>query len=154
MQIGFGSGETAHILTTYDNVDRVDLVEISQSVLDTSSQFFRDINHDVVKHPKFHPYIMDGANYLRLTDKKYDVIMNDSIWPFYAGNSGLYTKDYFKAGRAHLKEGGFMTSWLPLQIDPEDFKILLNTFRSVFPHVSVWVAMTHFNKHEIGRAHV
>lgn len=149
LQVGFGSGETAHILTTYDNVNSVDLVEISQSVLDTSSQFFRDINYDVVKHPKFHPYIMDGANYLRLTNKKYDVIMNDSIWPFYAGNSGLYTKDYFKAGRAHLKEGGFMTSWLPLQIDPEDFKILLNTFHSVFPHVSVWVAMTHYNKHAL-----
>lgn len=149
VQIGFGSGETAHILTTYDNVERVDLVDISKSVLDTSAQFFKDINFDVVKHPKFHPYIMDGANYLRLTGKKYDVIMNDSIWPFYAGNSGLYTKDYFEAGRRHLKEGGFMTSWLPLQIDPEDFKILLNTFHSVFPHVSVWVAMTHYNKHAL-----
>lgn len=149
VQIGFGSGETAHLVTTYDNVERLDLVDISQSVLTTSAKFFTNINYDVVKDPKFHPTIMDGANYLRLTDKKYDVIMNDSIWPFYAGNSGLYTKDYFAAGKAHLKKGGIMTSWLPLQIDPEDFKILLHTFQSVFPHTSIWVAMTHFNKHAL-----
>ncbi len=149
VQIGFGSGETAHIITTYDNVESYDLVEISQSVLDTSSKYFTDINHDVVHHKKFNPIVMDGANYLRLTRKKYDVIMNDSIWPFYAGNSGLYTRDYFQAGKEHLKEGGIMTSWLPLQIAPEDFNILINTFHSVFPHVTVWVATTHFNVHAL-----
>lgn len=149
LQVGFGSGETAHIITTYDNVERLDLVDISQSVLDTSAQYFRDINKDVVKNPKFHPTIMDGANYLRLTKKKYDVIMNDSIWPFYAGNSGLYTRDYFQAGKEHLNEGGIMTSWLPVEIAPEDFEILIGTFHSVFPHVSVWIAMTHYNKHAL-----
>jgi spermidine synthase len=78
LQVGFGSGETAHIVTQYANVVQHDTVEISQSVIDSSARFFQDINHDVVKHPKFHPIIMDGANYLRLTRKKYDVIMNDS----------------------------------------------------------------------------
>jgi len=149
LQIGFGSGETAHIITTYDNVERLDLVDISQSVLDTSARFFRDINKDVVKHEKFHATIMDGANYMRLTRNKYDVIMNDSIWPFYAGNSGLYTRDYFEAGRKRLNKGGIMTSWLPIEIDPRDFEILINTFHSVFPHVSVWIALTHYNKHAL-----
>lgn len=149
LQVGFGSGETAHIITTYDNVERLDLVDISQSVLDTSAKYFRDINQDVVQDKKFHATIMDGANYLRLTNKKYDVIMNDSIWPFYAGNSGLYTRDYFQAGKEHLNDGGIMTSWLPVEIAPEDFEILIGTFHSVFPHVSVWIAMTHYNKHAL-----
>ena len=149
LQVGFGSGETAHIITTYDNVERLDLVDISQSVLDSSAMYFRDINRDVVQDPKFHPTIMDGANYLRLTKKKYDVIMNDSIWPFYAGNSGLYTRDYFLAGKQHLNKGGIMTSWLPVEIAPEDFEILINSFKSAFPYVSVWMAMTHYNKHAL-----
>ncbi len=149
LQVGFGSGETAHIITTYDNVERLDLVDISQSVLDTSARFFSDINQDVVKHEKFHPTIMDGANYMRLTNNTYDVIMNDSIWPFYAGNSGLYTRDYFEAGKNRLNKGGIMTSWLPIEIDPRDFEILINTFHTVFPHVSVWIALTHYNKHAL-----
>ncbi|HED13493.1 MAG TPA: tetratricopeptide repeat protein [Gammaproteobacteria bacterium] len=149
LQVGFGSGETAHIITTYDNVERLDLVDISQSVLDTSAKYFRDINKDVVRDEKFHPIIMDGANYMRLTHNKYDVIMNDSIWPFYAGNSGLYTRDYFEAGKKRLNKGGIMTSWLPIEIDPKDFEILINTFHSVFPHVTVWIALTHYNKHAL-----
>lgn len=149
LQVGFGSGETAHLITTYDNVERLDLVDINEAVPQTSAKYFSDINHGVVNHEKFHPIIMDGANYMRLTKNKYDVIMNDSIWPFYTGNSGLYTKDYFQAGKMHLNKGGFMTSWLPVEIAPEDFDILLNTFHSVFPHVTVWMAVSHYNKHAL-----
>lgn len=145
-QIGFGSGETSHIVTSY-GVDRLDLVDISAGVVKTSAEFFTDINHDVVTRKNFNPIIMDGANYLRVTDQKYDVIMNDSIWPFLAGNNALYTLGYFEAGRDSLKPGGFMTSWLPLTMTLPDFKILLKTFHAVFPHVQVWIALTHRNRH-------
>ena len=146
LQIGFGSGETSGIVTTYD-IDRLDLVDISEGVLKTSAEYFKEINRGVVDHPKFHPIIMDGANYLRVTDKKYDVIMNDATWPFLAGCNALYTRDHFEAGRKCLKPGGFMTSWFPLDMAVGDFKILLKTFNDVFPHVQVWVGVTHRNKH-------
>ncbi len=146
LQIGFGSGETSGIVTSYD-IDRLDLVDISEGVLKTSAKYFEKINQGVVDHPKFHPIIMDGANYLRVTDKKYDVIMNDATWPFLAGCNALYTRDHFEAGRSCLKPGGFMTSWFPLDMAVGDFKILLRTFNDVFPHVQVWVGMTHRNKH-------
>jgi tetratricopeptide (TPR) repeat protein len=42
-----------------------------------------------------------------------------------------------------------MTSWLPVDIATADFKILLNTFHSVFPYVTVWMATTHDNKHAL-----
>jgi spermidine synthase len=145
-QIGFGSGETSHIVTSY-GVDRLDLVDISEGVLTTSARFFTDINHGVVDRENFNAIIMDGANYLRMTDQSYDVIMNDSIWPFLAGNNALYTQGYFEAGRDRLRPGGFMTSWLPLTMTLEDFKILLRTFHDVFPHVQVWIALTHRNRH-------
>ena len=147
-QIGFGSGETARIVLGYD-VDKLDLAEISPGVLEASDKYFQDINDGVIHHEKFHPFIMDGANYLRLTREKYDVIMNDSIWPYYAGNSGLYTQEHFLAGKDHLTEGGLMTSWLPLSMDLESFKILIKTFHSVFPHISIWLATTHYNKHAL-----
>jgi tetratricopeptide (TPR) repeat protein len=41
-----------------------------------------------------------------------------------------------------------MTSWFPIT-EGDDFQILLKTFHSVFPHVSVWIAMTHVNKHAL-----
>jgi spermidine synthase len=148
LQVGFGSGETSHILTTYE-IDLIEVVEISRGVLQTSARYFQDLNHDVINHPKFRSIIMDGANYVALTDRKYDLILNDSIWPFYSGNSGLYTREYFEDCKNHLKEGGLMTSWLPVEMPEESFKTILNTFYSVFPHVSLWMAVTHDNKHAL-----
>jgi len=148
LQIGFGSGETAHILTTYP-IQQLHVAEISQSVLDAAARFFGDLNRGVTTHPKFTAFIMDGANYLRLTGRRYDLIMNDSIWPFYAGNSGLYTREHFEAGRARLRQGGVMTSWLPLDMRLESFKTILKTFHSVFPHFSVWLTPAHYTKHAL-----
>jgi spermidine synthase len=147
LQVGFGSGETSYLVTTYD-IDQLDLVEISSDVIDTSTEYFKDLNHDVAAHPKFNPIIMDGANYIYLTNKKYDVILNDASWPGYTGSSALYSKDYFENAKKLLKTGGIMTSWFPIS-EGEDFKILLKTFHSVFPYVSAWSAMTHVNKHAL-----
>jgi spermidine synthase len=145
-QIGFGSGETAHLFTTYD-VERFDCVEISQAIMDMAAKHFTDINHGVVESPELNTLVMDGSTYLKYTSRTYDVIANDSIWPHLAGNSALYTLEYFRNGRAHLKPGGIMTSWLPLELPLEDLKTLLKTFREVFPHAYLWSALSHQNKH-------
>lgn len=147
-QIGFGSGETSRIVTSYD-IERLDLVEISRAVIDMSDRHFRDINGSVTASPRFRAIIMDGANYLRLTGERYDIIMNDSIWPYYAGNSGLYTREYFEAAKRRLLPGGIMTSWIPVSMDYESLAVLLKTFHAAFPHVSFWFATNHENQHAL-----
>jgi tetratricopeptide (TPR) repeat protein len=42
-----------------------------------------------------------------------------------------------------------MTSWLPIEMPISDFKTLLHTFHSVFPHVYIWTAASHPNKHAL-----
>lgn len=147
LQVGFGSGETSHIVTSYD-INQLDLVEISREVINTSTKYFKDINKNVADHPKFNPIIMDGANYIRLAKKKYDLILNDASWPGYTGCSALYSRDYFENAKKLLRPGGIMTSWFPI-VEGDDFRILLKTIHSVFPNVSVWLAMTHVNKHAL-----
>ena len=148
LQIGFGSGETAHILSGYPGCS-LDVAEISRSVLDEADAFFGDINHGVLRHPSVTPFVTDGASFLRLTRRSYDLILNDSIWPYYAGNSGLYTREHFAAGRDRLRPGGLMTSWLPLDMRLRSFLTILRTFHSVFPHFTIWAANTHYTKHAL-----
>ena len=148
LQIGFGSGETAHILTGYPGCS-LDVAEISRSVLDEADAFFGDINHGVLHRPSVTPFVTDGAGFLRLSRRSYDLILNDSIWPYYAGNSGLYTREHFAAGRDRLRPGGLMTSWLPLDMRLESFLTILRTFHSVFPHFTIWAANTHYTKHAL-----
>jgi spermidine synthase len=145
LQIGFGSGETSHVLSLYP-VERIDVAEIDINVLKTSEKFFDDINHGVTGHPKFHPIIIDGKNYASLTDEKYDVIMNDSTYPHKAGSASLYTRDHFMACRQRLNEGGIMTSWTSVDLHPEDLQTLVKTFQSVFPHMTLWVTRNCLNK--------
>jgi spermidine synthase len=147
-QIGFGSGETAHLFRSY-GIERLDAVEISRAMLGMAARFFGDINGGIVGKAGFEPIVMDGSVYLKYTDREYDVIANDSIWPHMAGNSSLYTLEYFRNGRAHLKEGGIMTSWLPLEMPRQDLECALATFHEVFPYVYVWSTLTHRSKHAL-----
>jgi Flp pilus assembly protein TadD len=61
----------------------------------------------------------------------------------------LFTLEYFLNGRAHLRPGGIMTSWLPLDMPREDLRSILRTFHEVFPHVYLWSALNHLNKHAL-----
>jgi spermidine synthase len=147
-QVGFGSGETAHLFAGYD-VERFDCVEISRAVMGVAAEHFADINGGIVEDPDFNAIIMDASTYLRHAGRRYDVIANDASWPHLSGPAMLYTREYFEHGRRHLKEGGIMTSWLPLQMPSQDFRSVLRSFRAVFPHVYVWCALSHFNKHAL-----
>jgi spermidine synthase len=147
-QVGFGSGETARIFLDY-GPDRLDVVEISGAMLRMADEHFADINGGVVHDPGLNVVVMDGSIYLKHTGRRYDVIANDSIWPHLSGNHALYTLEYFRSGRERLKPGGIMTSWFPLDLPLADLKILLKTFCDVFPHVYVWTALSHTNKHAL-----
>ncbi|MHC4592044.1 MAG: fused MFS/spermidine synthase, partial [Planctomycetota bacterium] len=147
-QIGFGSGETARIFASYD-VDRFDCVEISPGVVEMADEHFKDINDGVVHKPNFNAVIMDATVYLKYTDRRYDVIANDATWPHLGGAWALFTLEYFQEGRRHLKPGGIMTSWLPLELPLHDLKSLLKSFHEAFPHVYLWSALSHQNKHAL-----
>jgi spermidine synthase len=140
-QVGFGSGETASVFRSY-GPERYECVEISRGVFEIARAEFSDINDGIGTQDGFEPVIMDAAAYLRWGNGKYDIIANDASWPHLPGSSVLYTRDYFESGRARLRPGGLFTSWMPLDMPPEDFRSVLKTFTTVFPHASVWIPIT------------
>ncbi len=147
-QVGFGSGETAHLFSSYD-VTRFDCVEISPAMLKLADRYFRDINFGVVGRDSFNAIVMDAAAYLKHTDQTYDIIANDATWPSQEGPAMLFTLEYFRHGRDHLRPGGIMTSWLPLDMPLQDLKSIMRTFHDVFPHVYLWSSLNHLNKHAL-----
>jgi len=146
--IGFGSGETLHILTMH-HATMIDGIEICKDVIKASRRFFSSINKLAFDRPDVNVIIMDGKNYVLLTDKKYDIIMTDSIYPGTGGASALYTYDHFKAVRDKLKPGGVATCWLPLDLSPYDLKVALKAFYDVFPEMSVWYCYMTFGQHAL-----
>jgi len=148
MQVGFGTGETGHIVSLYP-VQAIEGVEISPEVI-RAAIYFESINGGIFRNPIFHKVIMDGRNYAMLTQKVYDIIMNDSIHPNVSHNASLYTVDYFRYCRSKLAGDGIMSSWFPLFGLPlRDFKIIIKSFQTVFPHCSVWIANNCRNRHAL-----
>ena len=148
MQVGFGTGETGHIVSLYP-VQAIEGVEISPEVI-RAAIYFESINGGIFQNPIFHKVIMDGRNYAMLTQRVYDIIMNDSIHPNVSNNASLYTVDYFRYCRSKLAEDGIMSSWFPLFGLPlRDFKIIIKSFQTVFPHCSVWIANNCRNRHAL-----
>ncbi len=138
LSIGFGSGETTRCLSLHD-LDRIDCVEIAPEVVDMALKYFNHINLGKQLHDEVNIVFMDGKNYLYLTPKKYDVIINGADIPQYSGSAPMFGKEHFQNGLDHLKPNGlFVTKLHLLDISPSNYNSILGTFLEVFPYVTIW----------------
>lgn len=137
--VGLASGVTAGSVSKYSSVERLDIVEISEGVVEACGEFFSKYNSGVLKDPRVNLIIGDGRNHLRETNRKYDAIISEPSNPWIAGISSLFTREYFQSGRDHLRPGGAMFVWFHgYGMDPESFKAIVRTFSGVFPETYLW----------------
>ena len=100
---------------------------------------FKVENYDVVNDPRVHVVLDDGRHFIRTSREKYDVITSDPIDPWVKGCAALYTEDYYRMCKEHLKPGGVMTLWIPLyENSNESVKSIISTFFKVFPKGVLW----------------
>jgi spermidine synthase len=138
--VAFGAGGTSGSLLLYDEIERLDVVEICEGVIEPAKRYFSEMNSNVFADPRLNLIIQDGKNYVHMTDRKYDIIYSGPIHPqSNQGSAALYTREYFEDCRDRLKEGGFQCLWLPLHVtNPVYFKIILKTFMEVYPYITLW----------------
>lgn len=142
LTFGLGTGETVTCLAQHD-LRRIDCVEIAPEVTEVAVKFFSHINLGDQLDQKVNMIYMDGKNYLNLTDRLYDIILNDSNVHSTSGSAPLFTKEHFQSALMHLNSGGLFMTKLHLQGHPKsNFDSILGTFMDVFPHVTVWFPTT------------
>jgi spermidine synthase len=142
LNIGLGAGFTLSAIENVD-VEQIDCVEIDPLVVRLADGYFSEYTHDALQDPRLQLIIADGRHWLANTPRKYDVIVSEPSNPWISGVGTLFTREYFKIVKDHLEEGGIFCQWAPMyEQETEDFAVLLNTFRSVFPHVQLYNAGT------------
>jgi len=135
--ICFGTGSTAGAVGDH-NVSEIYAVDISREVFN-GGRYFSDGNRDILNNSRFKMIIEDGRNFLLITDKKFDLITSEPPPPSNAGIVNLYSREYYMLCKSRLKEGGMVSHWIPLHhLSEDDFKMLVSTFVSVFPHSTMW----------------
>jgi spermidine synthase len=137
--IGLGSGVTVGAVTR-PPVERVDVVEIEPAVV-TAAGFFRRENRYALADPRVHLALGDARNFLLASPRRWDVIVSEPSNPWIGGVATLFSEEFYALARAHLAPGGVMVQWVDgYTIRPEDFKMIVKTFRTAFPATTMWHA--------------
>ncbi len=139
--IGLGSGATVGSILSHP-LKHLDGVEISPEVVH-ALQYFNDVNHHPLEDHRFRLYIEDALAFLNLSKHNYDIIVSEPSNPWIAGIGNLYTTEFFQTCKLHLKQDGMMVQWFHLyEMDDETLRLVLRTFQSIFPNVTVWQPFT------------
>ena len=139
--VALGGGIALGAAAQHD-VGRIQCVELVPEVVEAARQEFGPYNHRILERMEDFPIeliIDDGRNFLLRTGRRYDVITGDATHPTSTDSWLLYTQEFYELCRSRLKPGGIVVQWLPFHGLPVgDFKTVLRTFQSVFPHASLW----------------
>lgn len=136
--VGLGSGGTAGVASLYDDAKHVDCIELIPEVIEAAS-LFRESNLGVMNNPKVSIIHQDAKTYLQVTDRRYDVIINEPTNPWITGVAGLFTQEYFAMCRERLKDDGLFLQWIQCYelLDPSFYGILA-TFNDTFPYSTLF----------------
>ena len=134
--VGVGSGITVGAAARHDA--HVVGVELSRGVL-TSSRWFAHVHGGLEGRDDVEVHVGDAREWLRRDPRRWDVIINQPSNPWIAGNAALFSREFFELVRDRLEPDGVVAQWMHVYaMDDESLELVIDTFRSVFPHVTLW----------------
>ena len=134
--ICMGMGTTFRSATRHPDID-VTVVELVPAVPRFMHFYHADADR-VMAQPNAHVVIDDGRNYLLMHQRQFDAITIDPPPPIYsAGAVNLYSREFFELCIRRLRPSGAVCLWVP-PAPISDSKMILRTYATVFPYVSVW----------------
>ena len=120
-------------------VEQTTVVELVPEVVTAARKHFAVWNAKLLERPDVHLVIDDGRRYLAANDDRFDVIVSDLFVPWNPGTGNLYAREMYESAARRLAPDGLFCQWLPLyQLRREEFDIIVRTFLTVFPQVSLW----------------
>lgn len=133
--IGGGDGGVAREVLKHDQVEKVDMCEIDEKVIEVSKKYLPNMACSF-DNPRLSLHIQDGFEFMAKHENTYDVIITDSSDPIGPASS-LFEKRYYELMKKALKAGGVLCSqgecsWLHLDLisSMQDF------CRTLFPTVA------------------
>ena len=137
--IGAGDGGVLRELGRYPEIDRIDMVEIDQRVVEVCKEYLPQTAVGF-EDPRIHFYFEDGLKFVRAPEGVYDLIIVDSTDPFGPGE-GLFTKEFYGNCFKALKEDGIMVNQHESPFYPEDAPAMQRAHKRIvesFDHARVY----------------
>lgn len=121
---GGGDGLLARELLRYDDIERVDLVELDGTMLEFAffDTRFTSLNKNSLQDHRVRVLNDDAFTFLRRRyktvseDEKYDLILIDFPFPHNPDLARLYSREFYRVVRHNIKENGFVALDFPLEL--------------------------------------
>ena len=138
--VGGGDCGIAEEVLKHKSVERLTQVEIDASVVEFSKEHFPEFTGPVLADPRFDLVIDDGMNFVRQTDRRFDVIIVDSTDPQGPG-AVLFTYEFYAACKRCMGESGIMVTQngVPF-LQPGELVSSVGHFRKLFADAACYVA--------------
>jgi spermidine synthase len=139
--LGLGTGISMAGSAPFPDLQR-SAVELSRGAIVAARTWFAPVNRNIMDQAQTK---RDDARHFLITSKnKYDVIIGDLFHPDLAGMGALLSVQQFQRARNHLNADGVFVQWLALnQFDIQSLKVVLRSFRQVFPDAQLFMDGMH-----------
>ena len=139
--IGAGDGGVVRELTRYDQIERIDLVEMDESVVEACRRYLPG-NACRLDDRRVHIYYENGLKFIRRKEDEYDLIVVDSTDPF-GPSEGLFTREFYGNCYNALKADGILVNQQGSPFYGEDAEAMQRSHKriaSTFPISRVYQA--------------
>jgi spermidine synthase len=138
--VGGGDCGIAEEVLKHKSVARLTQVEIDASVVEFSKEHFPEFTGPVLADARFDLVIDDGMNFVRKTDRRFDVIIVDSTDPQGPG-AVLFTHEFYAACKRCMGEHGIMVTQNGVPFfQPGELVSSVGHFRKLFADAACYVA--------------
>jgi len=137
--IGGGDGGVVREFVKHQDIERIDLVEIDERVIEVSKEYFPDCTSGLSdKRVRVLPE--DGFAFIKRAKGEYDIIVVDSTDPVDFA-SGLFTDEFYQDVYNALTDEGIMMNQTENPfLDEFGIKNIYNNMRKIFPIVNSFSA--------------
>lgn len=135
--LGLGSGITAAAVLGHP-VGSLTVAENCAPVIEASA-LFEKWNRNALKDSRTYVRREDARTVLKLTEKKYDIIINEPSNPWVVGVGSVFSREFYELCASRLKDGGINAQWFHIyEMHDGIVELVIRTFASVYPFVEVW----------------
>lgn len=106
--IGAGDGGVVRELARYDSIERIDLVEMDNQVVEACRIYLPE-NACRLNDPRVHMYFDNALRFIRRCKDEYDLIIVDSMDPF-GPSEGYFTREFYGICYNALHDDGIMVN--------------------------------------------
>jgi spermidine synthase len=107
--IGGGDGGMIREVSRHKNIQRIVMVEIDSSVVEFSKKHLPMLSQGAFNDPRVELVIADGAQFVKSTEERFDVVICDSPDPI-GPAAVLFTQEFYGDCKNILTEGGIFVT--------------------------------------------